>query len=394
MKLIIIAQHSKMDNTSQFFSNCSDLSVKDVVAINLTVCVIGGICSFISILITLVLVIYKAYKSVLQRLFLYVMVATIVRELFLTASIEHRFKYKGQAEVCTYIAFVYNWAGIIKFVHTVGIMTYLFFLVRYVAKGETAPRLLQTKSRRVVAEVLYVLISSLITLGYATVPLFNHNYGLAGSWCWIRALDEDCHLTLTGLLDQLLNGYVFYVFGGVIGIAMLIAVAIVYNRLHLMVREAQLLLRKIFVKIVCFLASIAIMLITLSMRVVTATTKVYQLPVIWYLVAVTFPIALLLFPIAYLFSFYPVRKAFKLCNHKICCRFRRKYKPIQTRPRVRFQAPTDVPTFPISTRVSPPSNTLPFQVPYTGGFTHITTATAPLISEGCHDTGYGSTSGQ
>ena len=70
-----------MDNTSQFFSNCSDLSVKDVVAINLTVCVIGGICSFISILITLVLVIYKAYKSVLQRLFLYVMVATIVREL-------------------------------------------------------------------------------------------------------------------------------------------------------------------------------------------------------------------------------------------------------------------------------------------------------------------------
>ena len=101
-----------------------------------------------------------------------------MRELLFAASIEHQFKYKGQEQVCILIAYVHNWSGMINFVHTVGIMTYLFFLVRYVAKGETAPQLLQSKSRRVVAEVLYVLISSLVTLGYATVPLFNNNYDM------------------------------------------------------------------------------------------------------------------------------------------------------------------------------------------------------------------------
>ena len=201
-----------MDNTSQFFSNCSDLSTEDIATVNLAFCISGGACGLISILISLVLVFCRAYKSVLQRLFLYVMVTTIVRELFLAASIEHQFKYKGQEQVCTWIAFIHNWAGILKFVHTVGIMTYLFFLVRHVAKGEKTPKLLKTKSRRVVAEILYVLISFLVSLSYATVPMFTHKYGLAGSICWIRALDENCHLTLTGLLDQILSGYVFFCF--------------------------------------------------------------------------------------------------------------------------------------------------------------------------------------
>ena len=382
-----------MDNSSQFFSNCSDLSIKDIVTINLAFCITGGVCCCVTISITLLLVICRAYKSVLQRLFLYVMLTTIMRELFLAASIEHQFKYKRQEQVCTWIGFFYNWAGIIKFVHTVGIMTYLFFLVRYVAKGEKAPRLLQTKSRRVVAEILYVLITFLVSLGYVTVPLFTHNYGLAGFWCWITALDEDCRLTLSGLLDQLFNGFVFYVSGGVIGIIMLIAVAVVYSRLPLTLREARLLLRKIFIIIVCFLVFIASVLIGLSMRMVTAATKVYQLAALWLTLAISFPLSLLLFPIAFLLSFYPVGKAFKLCYGKICCGLRKQNKPVRNKPRVHFQEPTDVPTVPVSTRVSPASNTLPLPVPYTNEFTRITTATAPLISEGRNDTGYGSTSG-
>ena len=385
------AQRSKMDNTSQFFSNCSDLSIKDTATINLAFCVTGGICCCIAILITLVLVICRAYKSVLQRLFLYVMVTTIVRELFLAASIEHQFKYKGQEQVCTWIAFFYNWAGIIKFVHTVGIMIYLFFLVRCIAKGEKALRLLQTKSRRVVAEILYVFLSFFLSLGYATVPLFTHNYGLAGSWCWIKALDDDCNLTLTGLLNQLLSGYVFYIFGGVISVIMLIVVAVVYSSLPLTLREARLLLRKISIIIMCFMIFTGIILIALSMRVVTATAKSYQLAAIWLVAVIAFPISLLLFPIAFLFSFYPVGKAFKLCYGKICCGFYKKDKPVHSKPRVHFRAPTDAPTYPVSTRVSPASHTVPLPVPYTNEFTDITTSTAPLISEGRDDTGYGST---
>ena len=379
-----------MDNTSQFFSNCSNLSIKDTATINLALCVTGGVCCCVSIFITLLLVICRAYRSVLQRLFLYVMLTTTVRELLLTASIEHQFKYKGQEQVCSWIAYFYNSSGIMNLVHTVGIMIYLFFFVRYVAKGETTPSLLQTKCRRMVAEILYMLLSFLFSLGYATVPLFTDNYGLAGFWCWIKALDDNCNLTLTGLLNQLLSGYMCYVFGGVIGVIMLIAVAVVYSRLPLTLREARLLLRKISVIIVCFLIFTGIVLIALSMRVVTATAKAYQLAAIWLVAVIAFPISLLLFPIAFLFSFYPVGKAFKLCYGKICCGLYKKDKPVHNKPRVHFRGPTDAPTYPVSTRVSPASHTVPLPVPYTNEFTDITTSTAPLISEG-RDTGYGST---
>ena len=142
-----------------------------------------------------------------------------------------------------------------------------------------------------------------------------------------------------------------------------------------------------------FLVFFIIVLLTLSMRVITATTKVYQLPTLWLVVAVAFPIGLLLFPIAFLFSFYPVGKAFKLRSRKICYGVCKKHKPGQIKPRVHFQVPTDAPTYPVSTRVSPPSITLPFPVPYTNEFTHITTATTLHISERCNDTKYGSTFG-
>ena len=381
-----------MDNTSEFLSNCSDLSIKDIAIMNLAYNITGGVCGFISVFITLLLVICKAYKSVLQRLFLYVMVAITVQELSLAASIEHKFKYKGQEQVCTWTAFVHYWSGMINFVHTVGIMMYLFFLVRYVAKGEKTPRLLQTKSRRVVAEVLYVLISSLITLGYATVPLFNHNYGLAGHLCWIKSLVNDgCSITPFDLLQQNLDDYVFSVLGSVIGVIMLIAVAVVYSRLPLTLREARLLLMKISVIIVCFLIFTGIVLIVLSMRLVTVGYQQHQLTIILLVALITYPIASLLFPIAFLFSFYPVGKAFKLCYGKVCCRFCNKDKPARNKLRVHFQGPTDAPTYPISTRVSPASHTVPLPVPYTNEFTHITTATSPLISEGRGGTGYGST---
>ena len=94
-----------MDNNSQFFSNCSDLTIKDLVIMNFAL----AACFLFSSLIVLLLIVCKAYKSVLQR-------TTTVRELFLAASIEHHFKYEGRETVCTWIAFIHNWFGILLFV--------------------------------------------------------------------------------------------------------------------------------------------------------------------------------------------------------------------------------------------------------------------------------------
>ena len=387
-----------MATGSQFFSNCSNLTTEDLVIINLAFSGTGAASCFISSLIVLLLLISKSYHSVLQRLFLYLMVTTSVRELFLAASIEHHFEYSGQETVCTWIAFIYNWTGIVLFVFTVGIMIYLFFLVRYVAKGNTVPQFLQSKHRRVCLEGSYVALSIVITFAYASIPYFTHNYGLAGAWCWIRALDENCKLTLSGLLAQLFHGHIFYESGGIVGIVLMIAIAVVYCRLPVTLQEARLLLRKSLIVMTCFLLYVVVVVIALSIRMITAKTSSYQHFAIWFSIGITYPISLLLFPVAFLLCFYPVSKLFKcaVCTEvqKCFCFFCDKHKARNKRA-VRFQQPAYsthvVPTFPESTRVSPPSSTY-FQVPYTNNFTHITTENAPLLHDERTDTGYGSIS--
>ena len=146
---------TEMSVGSQFITNCSNLSTEDLISINLSFSGTGAVCCLISSVIDLVLIICKAYQSVFQILFFYLMVATATRKLFLAASVEHHFEYTWKDKVCKWIAFIYSWTGIVVFVHTVGIMIYLFLLVRYLAKGNTIPQLLQSWCRRVTLETLY-----------------------------------------------------------------------------------------------------------------------------------------------------------------------------------------------------------------------------------------------
>ena len=138
--------------------NCSNLTERDLLSLNMAVTTAGLVSYLISTLILLLLLFYKAYRSVLQRLFLYLMVATNARELGVSASFEHHFHYKGQKEVCTWVALFYNWAGMMIFVFTLGILIYLLCFVYHLAKGNTIPKFLQPRCRRKALECVYTLL--------------------------------------------------------------------------------------------------------------------------------------------------------------------------------------------------------------------------------------------
>ena len=200
-------------------------------------------------------------------------------------------------------------------------------------------------------------------------------------------------------MAQLFHGHIFYESGGIISIILMIAIAVVYCQLPVTLHEARLLLKKTFVVMICFLMYIIVVVIALSIRMITAKTSNYQHFSIWLSIAITYPTSLLLFPVAFLLCFYPVGK---LCKSILCEKMRRfpcclsmKQKTKNKRV-VHFQqnpvfSTHAVPTFPASTRVSPPSSTY-FQVPYTNNFTHITTENAPLVPDECG--GYGSVAKQ
>ena len=85
------------ENSSQF-GNCSDFTAKQLLALNLFHGLSGAVCCLISCVITLLLLISKSYHTVLQRLLLYLMLATAARELFIAAFIEHQFQYSESVQ--------------------------------------------------------------------------------------------------------------------------------------------------------------------------------------------------------------------------------------------------------------------------------------------------------
>ena len=168
--------------------------------------------------------------------------------------------------------FFWNWTGILVFVFTVGIKIYLFVYVWCVAKGKTDLKFLHSKHRRVILESLYVVLTTVVTLCYAAIPFRYDNYGLAGAWCWIKALNENCTVSKSGVINQILNGYIFYVSGSVIGLILVIAVAVMYCRLPITHHENRLLLKKTFCVIITFLVNIVMMVFALITRATAAVT--------------------------------------------------------------------------------------------------------------------------
>ena len=162
-----------------------------------------------------------------------------------TSLIEHYFHYVGQVEVCVWVAYFDNWTETMMFVFA---MVYLFCLAHHLAKGNTlrVPVTLQSKYSRITLECLYIILIVVLSFAYASVPYTRGSYGLAGAWCWISSFDDDCEMTDAGLLDQL-SGYLPDLVVGTLGIFLMVVIAVAYCQLPTTLREARLLLRKIFI---------------------------------------------------------------------------------------------------------------------------------------------------
>ena len=243
-----------MSDASSQFGNCSNFTKDELATVTLTFGVNGGVCCFLACLLTLLLLINKSYHTVLQRLLLYLLVTTILNELFITASAEHYFEYSVQEKVCTWIGFLSTWAILLRRIFTAGIMIYLCFRVLFLTKESKVTRFLRSKCCQVSLEIVYLTLSPIFTLAYALVPYFTNRYGLSGAWCWIQAQDAKCDVSLSGLLSQLFHSYVFFVFNCVIGVILTILTVVVYCRHSFIVQISSpgLFFRKVFFVLACF----------------------------------------------------------------------------------------------------------------------------------------------
>ncbi len=206
---------------SQYYLNCTNLTISQLNHINLSRGLTAALCVILLIPMLIFLCWNRAYHTVTQRLFLYL---AIFSELCLTATLEHQFHYSHQANVCIALGFVTHWASTIVASCILSFILYTIIFVYLTIKFTRLLSIQVSKGKRILMECL---IFSPLT--YIWVPLLHGNYVLAVGYCWIRASNQNCEEV--GLKDQLIVGYVFYEFVGIVAIVAMAGITVTYCRL-------------------------------------------------------------------------------------------------------------------------------------------------------------------
>lgn len=359
-----------MERYQQFNINCTTFTGEELKAINLTRSIVAILCVIIVVLILVLLLCHKAYTSTFQRLYIYVIIATLISESVQACGIEHQFHYHGQKVVCFWLAFITHWTSIMVFIFAFETILYLLYLVITQVRGDCCYRPVQSRCCRAMLELLFITMPVLLSFPIAYVPYKNNNYGLAGPWCWVRSIDENCKSV--GMRDQMIYFGLYWAVGA-IGIIINIVFSAVYHKLAGTFKEARKLL-KLTLILMCFqLGYITIVTLQLAVRLYTAISGSQQHIALWFMHAFIIPNGQLIFPIGYLICFNSVKKMLYESVRTFRLKCKEWYDICTCRGHNRqalAEGDVEQSTAPDSCRISPPSNTF-FEIPYTDCFTKI-----------------------
>ena len=299
---------------SQFESllNCTNFTGEQLRILNLVRSLSGIMCLLLVMLILLLLIFYKAYKTTLQRLFLYITTTTVLEEVAFSLAIEHQFYYAHQDKMCVFFGFLLEW--------TVSITNYLilckiFFLLYVVCSNLHGNPLKSTKSSRkkclfIIIEVLCVLLSVCFPLTYLHIPFLHKTYSLAGGWCWIETINEQCKDV--GLKDQIVLGYGIFEVVGLLSILLATVFAIIYCRqayVHKTVRHQHLItLRQTLLLLGFLIASVVALSLGFAVRIYTGIVQVEENYALWMTLAIAPPIYQAIYPMGFLVYLYTLQK--------------------------------------------------------------------------------------
>lgn len=340
---------------SQYYLNCSNLTYSQLNNMNLSRGVTAVVCVIILTTMLVVLCISKAYRSIIQRLFLYLILASILDEICNAATLEHQFYYPYQSEVCAAVGFATHWCSTIVVECAVGVIAYTVLLICLSVKCNHVSNRTPSTRWKILLESMYLLIIIFLPLSVIWVPLMNGNYGLAVAWCWIRTVHENCEKVLYE--EQLVMGYGGYEIVSIAGIIAFLGLTISYCKISTSyVQVKKLLLQSLmltsFVLLYLVFANTGLTIRIYS--IVTGWTQHYPM---WIYHGVIIPLCQLIIPFGFLGSFY-----FKHIQNECCM------KLIRRNQYQRVKAVNA--TCPVSDRTSMPSNTF-FDVPYTNEFTSV-----------------------
>jgi len=101
--------------------------VEQLKALNLARGIAGAVSLLTVTLILLFLVLYKAYKTTLQRLFVHLTIVTCLHDVSFVLQIERQFQYQGQEKFCAFVGFLDMWTSTMVYTFIIGINMFLVY---------------------------------------------------------------------------------------------------------------------------------------------------------------------------------------------------------------------------------------------------------------------------
>lgn len=340
--------------------NCSnastDLNSTELRNTNLAYSVTGGVGVLLAASILLGLLCARAYKTVLQRLFLYTVLTVIVQESIHLANLEELYHYDQMLKdrICGAIGFARNWSAWSLYLLYLVMILYLLLVVcvQVQSRSHTLIDILsRSKFLRVLLEFLTVTAAILGPGVILWVPYRDQQYGLTGYYCTLKPYNvKSC--AEFGFAYRFIYVFLFYELLGSTAVITAVVLIVVYCALSARLQHAKHMIKHLGVLLTAIILNMIILNLLLGIELIFKSH--YGLNVVFAIFATMNDF---IFLSGYLLTFH----CFKLCN--IAKKYVRREKFHKHRKEYGSYKESDRTTVPSATY---------YNVGYTGGFTDIT----------------------
>lgn len=290
--------------------NCTNFTVEQFRQLDLARGLSGATCLLVCIVAFLLVLLYKAYKTTLQRLFLYLTAATCFYLSTIVLQIEHLFHYAGQEDFCVMLGFFVQWTGSTALLFSFVITLFVLYKVFEQVRGEVCSSVARSKRCRIALETVTVSIAIFLPPAVGWVPFIRGTYGLAGAWCWIRTINNDC--SDAGFWDQTILYYIPLAIASIFNMVASVVIAGIFCISACAYKETRhkhaKRVRETVILLAFFLAFALISSAEIAARMYTGLTHKREYFGMWMAYAIGTAIAKLIFPIAFLVYLYSLKK--------------------------------------------------------------------------------------
>ena len=154
----------------------------------------AAVSAFVCIFAIVLIVIFRMYKSLTNRIILYLLVAALsfsLANMFLILALWQNYWKREHYKWCVAEALINEYSDLVMLFSTLMVTVHLTIMVLFDRCYQNITKL----------EPFYLFFPWILPLIIAWIPLVHNNYGISGAWCFIRLYNDDCSWNKEGMIE-------------------------------------------------------------------------------------------------------------------------------------------------------------------------------------------------